>query len=130
MPRQHVENKKEFWSENEAKRANKHAHKRTIYWPPFWNKVYGKQNIWYCATSIRSYLNTNTNSNFLQYITLMLCLGDNALSDTLTLQRHETWGFIDTYSTPALCLLGISLKFCPDPKSKPCFNTGESNAMP
>lgn len=45
----------------------------------------GKQN-----TSIRSYLNTNTNSNFLQYITLMLCLGDNALSDTLTLQRHET----------------------------------------
>ena len=40
MPRQHVENTKEFWSENEAKRANKHAHKRIIYWPPFWNKVY------------------------------------------------------------------------------------------
>ena len=30
----------EFWSENEAKRANKHANKRIIYWPPFWNKVY------------------------------------------------------------------------------------------
>ena len=40
MPRQHVENTKEFWSENEAKRANKHANKRIIYWPPFWNKVY------------------------------------------------------------------------------------------
>ena len=42
MPRQHVENTKEFWSEKEAKRANKHANKRMIYWPPFWNKVYGK----------------------------------------------------------------------------------------
>jgi len=31
---------KEFRSENEAKRANKHANKRVIYWPPFWNKVY------------------------------------------------------------------------------------------
>ena len=40
MPRQHVENTKEFWSENEAKRANKHANKRIIYRPPFWNKVY------------------------------------------------------------------------------------------
>ena len=40
MPRQHVENTKEFWSENEAKRANKHGNKRIIYWPPFWNKVY------------------------------------------------------------------------------------------
>ena len=40
MPRQHVENTKEFCSENEAKRANKHANKRIIYWPPFWNKVY------------------------------------------------------------------------------------------
>ena len=40
MPRQHVENTKEFWSENEAKRANKHTNKRIIYWPPFWNKVY------------------------------------------------------------------------------------------
>ena len=40
MPRQHVENRKEFWSENEAKRANKHANKRIIYWTPFWNKVY------------------------------------------------------------------------------------------
>ena len=40
MPRQHVENTKEFWSENEATRANKHAHQRIIYWPPFWNKVY------------------------------------------------------------------------------------------
>ena len=40
MPRQHVENTKEFGSENEAKRANKHADKRIIYWPPFWNKVY------------------------------------------------------------------------------------------
>ena len=40
MPRQHVENTKEFSSENEAKRANKHANKRIIYWPPFWNKVY------------------------------------------------------------------------------------------
>ena len=27
-------------SENEAKRADKHANKRIIYWPPFWNKVY------------------------------------------------------------------------------------------
>ena len=42
MPRQHVENTKEFSSENEAKRANKHADKRIIYWPPFWNKVYDK----------------------------------------------------------------------------------------
>ena len=42
MPRQHVENTKEFGSENEAKRANKHANKRIIYWPPFWNKVYDK----------------------------------------------------------------------------------------
>ena len=40
MPRQHVENTKDFWSENEAKRAHKHASKRIIYWPPFWNKVY------------------------------------------------------------------------------------------
>ena len=40
MPRQHVENTKEFGSENEANRANKHANKRIIYWPPFWNKVY------------------------------------------------------------------------------------------
>ena len=40
MPRQHVENTKEFSSENEAKRANKHANRRIIYWPPFWNKVY------------------------------------------------------------------------------------------
>ena len=40
MPRQHVENTKEFSSENEAKRANKHANKRIIYWAPFWNKVY------------------------------------------------------------------------------------------
>mgnify|MGYP006973408935 CR=1 FL=1 len=40
MPRQHVENTKEFWSENEAKRTNKHANKRIFYWPPFWNKVY------------------------------------------------------------------------------------------
>ena len=40
MPRQHEENTKEFGSENEAKRANKHANKRIIYWPPFWNKVY------------------------------------------------------------------------------------------
>ena len=40
MPRQHVENTKEFWSENEAKRANKHANKGIIYWPPFWNKMY------------------------------------------------------------------------------------------
>ena len=40
MPRQHVENTKEFSSENGAKRANKHANKRIIYWPPFWNKVY------------------------------------------------------------------------------------------
>ena len=38
MPRQHVENTKEFWSENEAKRAN--ANKRIIYWSPFLNKVY------------------------------------------------------------------------------------------
>ena len=42
MPRQHVENTKEFGSENEAKRANKRANKRIIYWPPFWNKVYSK----------------------------------------------------------------------------------------
>ena len=49
MPRQHVENTKEFWSENEAKRANKHANKRIIYWPPFWNKVYvGPGNIGSC----------------------------------------------------------------------------------
>ena len=41
MPRQHVENTKEFRSENEAKRANKHANRRIIYLPPFWNKVYG-----------------------------------------------------------------------------------------
>ena len=40
MPRQHVENTKEFCSENEAKRANKHANRRIISWPPFWNKVY------------------------------------------------------------------------------------------
>ena len=40
MPRQHVENTKEFGSENEAKRANKHENKRIIYGPPFWNKVY------------------------------------------------------------------------------------------
>ena len=40
MPRQHVKNTKEFGGENEAKRANKHANKRIIYWPPFWNKVY------------------------------------------------------------------------------------------
>ena len=40
MPRQHVENTKEFWNENEAKRVNKHTNKRIIYWPPFWNKVY------------------------------------------------------------------------------------------
>ena len=40
MPRQHVENTKEFCSENEAKRANKHANRRIIYLPPFWNKVY------------------------------------------------------------------------------------------
>ena len=40
MPRQHVENTKEFWNENEAKRANNHTNKRIIYWPPFWNKVY------------------------------------------------------------------------------------------
>ena len=40
MPRQHVENTKEFCGENEAKRANKHANKRIIYWPQFWNKVY------------------------------------------------------------------------------------------
>ena len=40
MPRQHVENTKEFCGENEAKKANKHANKRIIYWPPFWNKVY------------------------------------------------------------------------------------------
>ena len=40
MPRQHVEKTKGFWSENEAERANKHANKRIIYWPPFWNKVY------------------------------------------------------------------------------------------
>ena len=40
MPRQHVENTKEFCGENEANRANKHANKRIIYWPPFWNKVY------------------------------------------------------------------------------------------
>ena len=40
MPRQHVENRKEFLSENETKRANKHARKRIIYWPPFWNMVY------------------------------------------------------------------------------------------
>ena len=45
MPRQHVENTKEFGSENEAKRANKHANKRIIYWPPFWNKVYGSMQI-------------------------------------------------------------------------------------
>ena len=44
MPRQHVENTKEFWGENEAKRANKHADKRIIYWPPFWNKVYLGEN--------------------------------------------------------------------------------------
>ena len=29
----------EFWSENKAKRANKHANKRIIYWPPFWNNI-------------------------------------------------------------------------------------------
>ena len=45
MPRQHVENTKEFWSENEAKRANKHANKRIIYWPPFWNKVYANYKL-------------------------------------------------------------------------------------
>ena len=39
MPRQHVENTKEIWSENEAKKANKHANKRIIYWPPLWNKA-------------------------------------------------------------------------------------------
>ena len=44
MPRQHVENTKEFGSENEAKGANKHANKRIIYWPPFWNKMYGLHN--------------------------------------------------------------------------------------
>ena len=42
MPRQHGENTKEFSNENEAKRANKHANKRIIYWPPFWNKVYNR----------------------------------------------------------------------------------------
>ena len=41
MPRQLVGNTKEFCGENEAKRANKHANKRIIYWPSFWNKVYG-----------------------------------------------------------------------------------------
>ena len=45
MPRQPVENTKEFWNENEAKRANKHANKRIIYWPPFWNKVYALSQI-------------------------------------------------------------------------------------
>ena len=25
---------------DEAKRANEHASKRIVYWPPFWNKVY------------------------------------------------------------------------------------------
>ena len=28
-------------SENEAKRASKHANKKIIYLPPFWNEVYG-----------------------------------------------------------------------------------------
>ena len=45
MPRQHVENTKEFCSENEAKRANKHANRRIIYWPPFWNKVYVAEHV-------------------------------------------------------------------------------------
>ena len=29
---------------DEAKRANQHANKRIIYWPPFWNKVYRPNN--------------------------------------------------------------------------------------
>ena len=29
-----------FIHDDEAKRANKHANKRIICWPPFWNKVY------------------------------------------------------------------------------------------
>ena len=29
-----------FWREIEAKRANRHANKRIIFLPPFWNKVY------------------------------------------------------------------------------------------
>ena len=37
--------KKQKNFENEAKRANKHANKRIIYWPPFWNiKVYASCN--------------------------------------------------------------------------------------
>ena len=52
MPRQHVENTKEFWSENEAKRANKHANKRIIYWPPFWNKVYRLYNFTHSSQEI------------------------------------------------------------------------------
>ena len=51
MPRQHVENTKEFWSENEAKRANKHANKRIIYWPPFWNKVYENPGMIYITVT-------------------------------------------------------------------------------
>ena len=31
-----------FIHADEAKRANEHAHKRIIYWSPFWNKVYAK----------------------------------------------------------------------------------------
>ena len=60
MPRHHVENTKEFWSENEAKRANKHANKRIIYWPPFWNKVYLVWQVFFAGCRLKFHYNWKT----------------------------------------------------------------------
>ena len=54
---------KEFGSENEAKRANKHANKKIISWPPFWNKVYRNREM----TEVLSYVTQQGASAFMQF---------------------------------------------------------------
>ena len=39
LPRTHLQNLKEYLTENEATSANEHGDKRIIYFPPFWYKV-------------------------------------------------------------------------------------------
>ena len=94
MPRQHVENTKEFWSENEAKRAKKHANKRIIYWPPFWNKVYGRRFV----THPLHYRELTTRNNEPVKLTGLSSNGplNTEIETALVSQTNQTMEFTDT----------------------------------
>ena len=112
MPRQHVENTKEFWSENEAKRANKHAKKRIIYWPPFWNKMYCLSS----TNNFENHIHLFKSSVQIHVLHLLTCMekGFNSIDRNQAFESHNNpHVFNETRENLSLTKDSVSRYFLP-----------------